>query len=141
MSKSNVKKLLLIIGIVVGICLISNINYATSTDINELLQNITRIPTTSEEETNTTGTATEAEQNVTTIPLTSDTNNITVIPSDTNTNTNTNTNISKATETTNTNTNSTLPKTGVDDTIFWVLIAVTTVAAGYTYKKVRDYNF
>ena len=39
------------------------------------------------------------------------------------------------------NTNSTsLPKTGVDDTMMWVLIGVSAVAAIYTYKKVRDYD-
>ncbi len=37
-------------------------------------------------------------------------------------------------------TNTTLPKTGVDDTIMWVLIAVSAIAAIYTYKKVRDYD-
>ena len=42
-------------------------------------------------------------------------------------------------DTTNT-TNTTLPKTGVDDTIMWVLIGVCGLAAVYTYKKVRDYN-
>ena len=41
---------------------------------------------------------------------------------------------------TNIATNTVLPKTGVDDTAMWVLIAVSAVAAIYTYKKVRDYN-
>lgn len=41
---------------------------------------------------------------------------------------------------TNTNTNTSLPKTGVNDSAMWVLIGVCTIAAIYTYKKVRDYN-
>jgi len=36
--------------------------------------------------------------------------------------------------------NTTLPKTGANDTIMWVLIGACTIAAVYTYKKVRDYN-
>ena len=48
-------------------------------------------------------------------------------------NTNVNTNIT-------TNTNTSLPGLGANDTAMWVLIAVCTVAAIYTYKKVRDYN-
>ena len=55
----------------------------------------------------------------------------------TNTNTNTNTNVNTNTEKKN---EAELPKTGVDDTMLWVLIGVSVVAAGYTYKKVRDYN-
>lgn len=39
-----------------------------------------------------------------------------------------------------TNTNTSLPGLGANDTAMWVLIAVCTVAAIYTYKKVRDYN-
>ncbi|MCI8519372.1 MAG: LPXTG cell wall anchor domain-containing protein [Clostridia bacterium] len=36
--------------------------------------------------------------------------------------------------------NTTLPKTGANDTIMWVLLGACTIAAVYTYKKVRDYN-
>lgn len=43
-------------------------------------------------------------------------------------------------ENTNVNTNTSLPGLGANDTAMWVLIAVCTVAAIYTYKKVRDYN-
>ena len=38
------------------------------------------------------------------------------------------------------NTNKTLPKTGVNDTATWALVAVCVGLAIYTYKKVRDYN-
>ncbi len=42
---------------------------------------------------------------------------------------------------TNNTTNTTsLPKTGVNDTAIWVLVAACGIAAVYTYKKVRDYN-
>lgn len=50
-----------------------------------------------------------------------------------NTNTNTNTN-------TNSNTNTSLPKTGVNDTAMWLLVAICGVATVYTYKKIKDYN-
>ena len=47
-------------------------------------------------------------------------------------------------ETQNVATNNTastaLPKTGVNDTAMWVLVAGCVVLAIYTYKKVRDYN-
>lgn len=39
------------------------------------------------------------------------------------------------------NTNSTsLPKTGANDTVMWVLIGCSIVFAVYTYKKVKDYT-
>ena len=38
------------------------------------------------------------------------------------------------------NTSTSLPKTGVNDTATWVLVAVCVGLAIYTYKKVRDYN-
>lgn len=39
-----------------------------------------------------------------------------------------------------TNTNTSLPKTGVNDTVTWALVLVCIGLAIYTYKKVRDYN-
>ncbi len=36
--------------------------------------------------------------------------------------------------------NTSLPKTGINDTIMWVAIAGCVILALYTYKKVRDYN-
>ncbi len=39
-----------------------------------------------------------------------------------------------------TNNNNSLPKTGVNDTIMWVIIGACVVAAIYTYKKINDYN-
>ena len=36
--------------------------------------------------------------------------------------------------------NTSLPKTGINDTAMWVLVAGCVILAVYTYKKVRDYN-
>ena len=114
MKKFNVKRVMLVVAIFAAICVVSSISNATG-DINELIQNITRIDSDP-------------------VPTTTNDTNLTPLPTtNENVNTNTNTNI-------NTNNNSSLPKTGVDDTMLWVFIAVSVVAAGYTYKKVRDYN-
>lgn len=54
---------------------------------------------------------------------------------------NTTNNVARNLTVTNNSTNTTpLPKTGVNDTIMWVLIAACGIAALYTYKKVRDYD-
>lgn len=68
--------------------------------------------------------------------------NIRVINNTTTENTPENTANNTATQNISTNTNKTtsLPKTGVNDTAMWVLIAGCVVLAIYTYKKVRDYN-
>lgn len=133
MKKVSVKRIMLIVAIFAAICVISSINYASSDvrqgDISELMnqmgitgeiQNITRIdPAPTNTETPTANTNTETPE--------TNTNVANLTPLTTNTNT-------------NTNTETTLPKTGIDDTMLWVLIAVCVIAAGYTYKKVRDYN-
>lgn len=122
MKKFKVRNLILILTIIGVICCISNINYATTGDVNSLIQNITQLPSNNEGQSNNINDANNTVQNITSI---------------TNTNTNTKTNTSNNT---NRTTNTTLPKTGVNDTIMWVLIGVSAVAAIYTYKKVRDYN-
>lgn len=117
MKKLNVKKTMLVVALMAIVCVISNVSYATG-NIDDLLRemesqagNITVIEDTKPEEPTT---------NQTEVPTT--------------TTTPTENKVEK------TNTNTALPKTGVDDTMLWVLIAVSVVAAGYTYKKVRDYN-
>ena len=114
MKKNSVKKIMLLVVLMFIVCFISNINYATG-DYQELLEQM--------------GLGNETIQNITRIDETpTTTENTTTVPT-----TNETTNETTKTETT-------LPKTGVDDTMLWVLIAVSVVAAGYTYKKVRDYN-
>lgn len=57
-------------------------------------------------------------------------------PANTNTNRNTNTNTNKNT---NKNTNTTLPQTGIDSSMVFI-IAICGISAIYAYKKIRDYN-
>lgn len=114
MKKVSIRKIMLIFAVVVAVCLIGTVNYATS-DVNALIENITRLDSNPTTET----TETQATQDNNQIA------NLTVLP---------------ATNANTTNTTTTLPKTGVDDTMMWFLIAVSAVAAVYTYKKVRDYN-
>ena len=113
MKKLSLKKTMLMVVLMAIVCIVSNVSYATG-NIDDLLR----------EMENQAGNITVIEE-----PKT----NQAVVPTTTTENKVENTN-------TNTNTNTTLPKTGVDDTMLWVLIAVSVVAAGYTYKKVRDYN-
>ena len=119
MKKNSVKKVMFIIVLFTMLCVVSTVNYATG-DINAILQNIIQIDTTEQPTQQQPKQEENTVQNIVTLPTTNTTN-----LSNTNT---------------NTNTNKELPKTGVDDTMLWVLIAVSVVAAGYTYKKVRDYN-
>lgn len=58
-------------------------------------------------------------------------------PVNNNTNKNTNTNTNKNTKTNNTNT--TLPQTGIDSSMVFI-IAICGISAIYAYKKIRDYN-
>ncbi len=122
MKKNSVKKVMCIIVLFTMLCVASTVNYATG-DINAILQNIIRIDTTQQQtEQPTQNQPTQPEntiQNIVTLPTTNTNNEKTNV---------------------NANTNKELPKTGVDDTMLWVFIAVSVVAAGYTYKKVRDYN-
>lgn len=109
MKKLKISKIMLIVGIIAVICCISNISNAEPGNSNDIIHEITNLP--------------------------SDGNNMVQDPVDTNKPIN---NIDNTNNVTTTNT--TLPKTGVDDTIMWVLIGVCGLAAVYTYKKVRDYN-
>ena len=119
MKKNNLRKTMLVITIMAVICLMCSLSFASGTDVNDLLNGIPDL-----EDDNNTNTPTVGENTATT-PDTNNDNNVQNI----------NTNIS------NTNTNNTsLPKTGVDDTIMWGLLIISAVAAVYTYKKVRDYN-
>ena len=117
MKKSNVIKSLLIVTLVLMICLMSNLSYATS--VEDLARQQGYIAGGNEE--------------VQQIRDESNTNQISQVPTTSSTPANT-------TSTNKITTNTTLPKTGVDNTAMWVLIAVSAVAAIYTYKKVRDYN-
>ena len=117
MKKSSLKKTMLMLVLMAILCIVSNVSYATG-NIDDLLREM-------ENQAGNITVIEEPKTNQTVVPTTTTENKVE------NTNTNSNT---------NTNTNKTLPKTGVDDTMLWVLIAVSVVAAGYTYKKVRDYN-
>ena len=66
------------------------------------------------------------------------TNIYNTMPNNTPANTNTNTNITKTNTKTN-NTNTTLPQTGIDSSIVFVIVACG-ISALYAYKKIRDYN-
>ena len=120
MKKVNLSKTLVMLVIVTIICCISTINFAGTVDLNQLPNgnNTSDIPRIDELNNTTNNTAT---------------NNATV-----NNTTNVIGNTNRVGNTTNTT--GTLPKTGVDDTIMWVLIGASVIAAIYTYKKVRDYN-
>lgn len=123
MKKVNLSKTLVMLVIVAIICCISTINFAGTVDLNQLpngnnILNTADIPRIDELNNTTNNTAT---------------NNATV-----NNTTNVMGNTNRVGNTTNTT--GTLPKTGVDDTIMWVLIGASVIAAIYTYKKVRDYN-
>lgn len=125
MKKVSLRKTILVVAIMVGICLMSSMIYATG-DIDDLLgniENIQRIDSNTNTNTNVDGGTNTNISNVTELPTTKS-----------NTANSTNTNIANNTGTTK------LPQTGVDDTVMWVLIGASAVLAIYTYKKVRDYN-
>lgn len=118
MKKVKMREVILGVAIIAILCCISTVNYATGPDYNELFKGQNEIQNIQELEPPTTNTT--PVNNITTPPA-----NNTIAPINT---------------TQNKTTNTTLPKTGVDDTMMWVLIGVSAVAAIYTYKKVRDYN-
>lgn len=124
MKKVKMREIILGVAIIAILCCMSTVNYASSGNLNDIFGNeihdIQELPT---------------DQAPTNTPA----NNIVTQPTNTNTNTNL-TPIAPTNTSRNTNTNTTLPKTGVDDTMMWVLIGISAVAAIYTYKKVRDYN-
>ena len=122
MRKVILSKTLVMLVIVAIICCISTINFAGTVDLNQLPNgnNISTNDIPKIDQIN--GTSNNATANNAT------TNNTTNIIGNTNRTGNT------------TNTTGTLPKTGVDDTIMWVLIGASVIAAIYTYKKVRDCN-
>ena len=115
MKKSNVRKLILMVVVITALCIVSSVNYATG-NVNDLIENITEIPSNGNNVANTNTNTNNMVQNITPI-------------GGTNTNTNR-----------NTTTNTALPQTGVNDTMLWVFIGISVIAAIYTYKKVRDYN-
>lgn len=115
MKKVNVRKIMLMVVVIVALCVISSVNYATG-NVNDLIENITTLPSNGNNVVNNNVNTNNNVQNITPI-------------GGTNTNTNR-----------NTTTNSVLPQTGVNDTMLWVFIGISVVAAIYTYKKVRDYN-
>ena len=109
--KKFLSKLMLVIGIFAVICCISNISRAE--DANDIIHDITQLDPTS---TTVPEPTPEPANNVVTEPINNvGGNNVAT-------------------------TNTTLPKTGVDDTLMFVLIGLCGLAAVYTYKKVRDYN-
>lgn len=121
MKKNKVSKIMLMIAVVAIICCISGINQATS-NLNDIMGNgddqisdIPQIPG---------GNSTQNPDNGNNTPTT---------PIGGNTTGNTTRNITA-------NTNTALPKAGANDTLLFGLIAVSAVAAIYTYKKVRDYT-
>ena len=122
MRKVILSKTLVMLVIVAIICCISTINFAGTVDLNQLPNgnNISTNDIPKIDQIN--GTTNNATNNNAT------TNNTTNVIGNTN-------RIGNVT-----NTTGTLPKTGVDDTIMWVLIGASVIAAIYTYKKVRDYN-
>ncbi len=123
MKKIILSKTLVMLVIVAIICCISTINFAGTVDLNQL--------------PNGNNISTNDIPKIDQINGTS--NNATANNATTNNTTNNTTNIIGTTNRTG-NTTGTLPKTGVDDTIMWVLIGASVIAAIYTYKKVRDYN-
>ena len=118
MKKVNLSKTLLMIALIAMICCISTMNFASSVNLNDL-------PTMNQANGNNTAGNNTVGNNT----ATNNTANIANIAANTN-----------GVGNNSTNTSGTLPKTGVDDTIMWVLIGASIVAALYTYKKVRDYN-
>lgn len=114
MKKVNVRKIMLMVVVIVALCVISTVNYATG-DVNALIENITELPSNGNNIVNNNVNTNNVVQNITPIGGTN-------------------------TNRTNTTTNSVLPQTGVNDTMLWVFIGISVVAAIYTYKKVRDYN-
>ena len=126
MKKSNLRKTMIAVAIMSIICLLCSISLATTPNVNDLLDDnlLNGIPELGDGNTN--DAPQTGDGNTATTPDTNNENNNVA---------NTNTNIAN----TNTN-NTTLPKTGVDDTIMWGLLIISAVAAVYTYKKVRDYN-
>lgn len=122
MRKSNVKKIILIMALVIIAVLLVSKVYATGTVVNPV-----QVPIS----TNTTNTPS------------ADTNTNTANTTNTNTNTNTTT-IAPTTPTNTTSstyTNTNLPQTGdASDYAIFLLIVVSVVVAIFAYKKVRDYN-
>lgn len=122
MKKSKVSKIILMMVVVGIICCISGINHATS-NLNDIIggedDKINDIPTIPGGST-----PNPDEGNNTNTPTT---------PIGGNNTENTTKNITG-------NTNTTLPKAGANDTLLFGLIAISAVAAIYTYKKVRDYT-
>ncbi len=116
MKKSKLSKLMLIIAMIITICCVSSIINASS-PVTDLIQDIPELP-----DGNNTPTTPIGGNNT---PKTNTNRNVAPISG------NTNRNITA---------NTALPKTGVNDTMLWVLIGISAVAAVYTYKKVRDYN-
>lgn len=135
MKKSSVKKIMLVIALMAIVCLISNINYATGS-AEDLLKEI--YGESSDGTTTGTGTAEDPEQ-ITVVPGTDDKQEQDKSGQEKTTQEPTTTTKTEDKEE-ETKKETTLPKTGVDDTMLFVLMAVSIVAAGYTYKKVRDYN-
>lgn len=124
MKKSKVSKIMLIIAMVAIVCCISNINYATS-NLNEIIgggtDNIESIPDLPGEGS-TTPTPQPDEGNNTP----NDIQSIGQVPTGNNTS--------------NITGNTKLPAAGANDTLLFGLIAISAIAAIYTYKKVRDYS-
>ena len=110
MKKVNVRKIILMVVVIVALCVISSVNYATG-NVNDLIENITTLPSNGNNVVNNNVNTNNNVQNITPI-------------GGTNTNTNR-----------NTTTNSVLPQTGVNDTMLWVFIGISVVAAIYTYKN------
>lgn len=131
----SLKKLLLISTIVFLICGMMSVNYASSIDdiINQTaINNNTANDNSNKNNNNNSNTDANANKNTN-----KDANK------NTNTNTNTTTTGNKnanANKNTNVNTNTSLPKTGADDTVMWVVAISCVCIAIYTYKKIRDYN-
>ncbi len=121
MMKLNLKKVMIVVTIFALICCVSTLSNASGTpNVNDILggNDIQSIPSLPDGDGNNTA------QPQNTAPTSSTPANLTPL----------NTNIGNKT------TNTALPKTGVDDTMMWVLIGVSAIAAIYTYKKIRDYN-
>lgn len=123
MKKSKVSKIMLIIALIAIVCCISSKNYATS-NLNDIIgvgtDNIESIPDLPGEGS-TTPTQPDNGNNTP-----SDIQSIGQAPTGNNT----------ADITGNTK----LPSAGANDTLLFGLIAISAVAAIYTYKKVRDYS-
>ncbi len=122
MKKSKVSKIMLMMAVVTIICCISGVNHATS-NLNDII-----------------GGGDGQISDIPTIPGGNSTQNP---PADNGNNTPTTPTTPIGGNNTNTptgNTNTALPKAGANDTLLFGLIAVSAVAAIYTYKKVRDYT-